>query len=120
MKVPLEYDEQCALVEWLEIKGLKFTAIPNSTYTTSFNQKRRNYNSGLRKGFPDMIVIIPKEISSEGRTLMLCIEMKRVKGGVVAKEQKEWIKILNEVCDVQACVCKGCDEAVKLVESFIT
>jgi hypothetical protein len=30
---PLEEEEQAALVEWLELKKLKFTAVPNSTFS---------------------------------------------------------------------------------------
>ena len=30
---PLEEEEQAALVEWLELKKLKFTSIPNSTFS---------------------------------------------------------------------------------------
>lgn len=30
---PLEEEEQAALVEWLELKKLKFTSIPNATFS---------------------------------------------------------------------------------------
>ena len=116
---PLEFSEQCAFVEWLELKGLKFTATAHSTYTTSHNQKRRNYYSGLRKGFPDMIIVINSEQSFDGRDLLVFIEMKRTKGGVLSTEQAEWGVSLNRVGSVGAYVCKGCDEAVKIIEGLI-
>jgi len=36
--------EQYNLVKWLEINKYKFTAIPNSTYTKSWKQKKKNYD----------------------------------------------------------------------------
>jgi hypothetical protein len=108
---PLEYDEQCAFVEWLEYKGLKFTAVPNSTYTKSWNQKRLNKKSGLRSGFPDMIVLTPQG--------MLCVELKRVRGGRTSPEQKEWAEALQNTPGVEARIVKGCEEAIKFVEEFL-
>ena len=40
--IPLETIEQQTLVHWLEINNYKFTSIPNSTFTESFSQKRKN------------------------------------------------------------------------------
>ena len=108
--IPTEYDEQCALVEWLEIKGYKFTAIPNSTWTTSMNQKMRNKKSGLRAGLPDMLVIHPKGL--------VFIELKRTKGGQVSEFQKEWIDALQNCKNVGAFVCYGCNEAINLLENL--
>lgn len=116
---PLERDEQIPLVSWLEIKGLKFTAIPNSTYTTSWKQKKFNTNMGLRKGFPDLIIVIPKKKCKFGRTVMLCIEMKRQKGSYTYPEQKEWIRILNQITDVESRVCKGYKQATQYIRRFL-
>lgn len=46
------------------------------------------------------------------------IEMKRRKGGTVSPEQKEWGKIY-EMADIPCKVCKGADEAVEFVQSFM-
>jgi len=117
---PLERDEQITLVNWLEIKKLTFTAIPNSTYTTSWKQKRLNTATGLRAGFPDMIVLIPANRCIVNRSVMLCIELKRQKGGVTKPHQKEWIKQLNEIADVESKVCKGFAEARDYINIFLT
>lgn len=117
--IPTEYEEQCEFVDWLEFKGIKFTAIPNSTYTSSYNQKRKNYASGLRKGLPDLLIVLTKDQCNLGRSVMIWIEMKRQRGGKLSPEQKEWMEVINEVADVESFVAKGCDEAIKIINQFI-
>jgi len=109
--IPSEYEEQCTFVAWLDMQGLRFSAIPNSTYTTSWNQKRKNHYSGVRPGVPDMMVIAPKGLAF--------VEMKKTKGGVVSPDQKEWIADLNKLNGVEARVCKGADEAMSFIQSLL-
>lgn len=104
-----EYEEQCAVIKYLELIGAKFSAIPNSTYTTSWSQKAKNKASGLRAGLPDLFIIVGKKA--------FFIEMKRKSGGVVSKEQKEWIKTINDA-GIPAYVCAGFDEAVKVINLY--
>ena len=108
--IPLETDEQQAVVQYLELKGLKFSSIPNSTYTKSWKQKAKNKAEGLRAGLPDLLIVLPN--------LLLFIEMKRTKGGVVSPVQKEWIEALNKIDGVKAIVCKGADEAIENIETI--
>lgn len=104
--IPTEANEQMAVVQWLEIKGLKFSAIPNSTYTTSWKQKRKNKDTGLRAGLPDLLICLPNKL--------LFVEMKREKGGTLSDCQREWIDALNLIGgNVEAIVCCGADEAIK-------
>jgi len=106
---PSEYDEQCALVQWLELAGYKFSAIPNSTWTT-YSQQNKNKSSGVRAGLPDLLVIVNDR---------LCwIEMKRSdrkpkKGGCggVSAEQQAWIEALNKCQNCQVFVCYSFEEA---------
>lgn len=107
--VPTEADEQSAFVEWLELKGLKFSSIPNSTYTTSWNQKHINKKLGLRKGLPDLLIVVPNDC-------LIFIEMKRKKKSKTYPEQKDWIEALNSVDNVAAVICYGADEAIAAVE----
>lgn len=115
---PLEEVEQANFVDWLELQNLKLSAIPNSTYTTSWNQKRKNYRQGLRAGLPDMIVLIAPEQSKDGEGYCLFIELKRLKGGKVSPEQQEWLDALNQT-PVHAYLAKGCDAAIKIVEHYL-
>lgn len=107
-----EDQEQMAFVEYLEARGLKFTAIPNSTYTKSWAIKNRNKRLGLRAGLPDLLVVLP------GIGLAFP-EMKRTKGGVTSDVQKEWITALNAVPNVEARVCKGAVEAIAFIEELL-
>lgn len=111
--VPLEIDEQKTLVQYLELKGLKYSAIGHDMYSTSWKQKSRNKQIGVKRGLPDMLVIVNGHL--------LFIEMKRQKGGVVSDHQKSWIAALNnETGDcVQAFVARGADEAIQIVDNIM-
>lgn len=108
LPIPTEEVEQANFVQWLTIKGFKFTAIPNSTYTKSWKQKAKNTRTGLRAGFPDLIVI------AQGK--FMCVEMKRTAGGSTTPMQKDWIEALN-AAGIPAKVCRGCTEAIEFVNS---
>lgn len=117
---PLERFEQSALVDWLEAQGLLFSSTAQSTYTTSWNQKRLNHATGLRKGVPDMLIVIPPERAVDGSGRVIFVELKRVKGGVVSPEQKKWIAALNAVGGtVDAFVAHGADEAIEEIARVI-
>lgn len=111
--VPTEDQEQQTVVGWLNMKGLKFTAIPNSTYTTSWNQKRKNKLLGLNAGLPDLLVITPKGL--------VFIEMKRAKKSLskITVEQALWIRALNECPGVEARICYGADDAIHFIEELL-
>jgi hypothetical protein len=119
--VPLEDDEQIAVVQWLELQGLKFTAIPNHTYTTSWKQKNHNKRLGLRAGLCDMLVLVPPARSVDGKGYALFIEMKRTKGSTTSAEQKAWIEALNglEAASVAAYVAKGADVAIDIISRHL-
>jgi len=108
---PLEEDEQKTLVEYLELKKLRFTAIPNSTWTPSMAQKVKNKAMGLRSGLPDMILLLPDRI--------LFLELKRVKGGVSSPAQQEWQEALNKIPNVTAVTCHGAGQAIHTIEEFL-
>jgi hypothetical protein len=121
LPVPLEDVEQIDFVDWLELQGLKFTAVPNSTYTKSWNQKRKNRATGLRPGFPDLIILIRPHQDRAGKGRLLAVEMKRVRGGVVSPDQREWIAALNGLGTehIESVVAKGADEAIDYVTSYL-
>jgi len=111
--IPTEAEEQKIVIEYLELKGYKFTAIPNSTYTTSWKQKRHNTDMGLRSGLPDLFIILPNHI--------LFLEMKRIKKSTVSKEQEEWIKAINglKLKNISASVAYGADQAIQIIETIV-
>lgn len=111
-----EHEEQCAFVEWLEVNGYKFSAIPNATWT-SFSQQKKNTAEGVRPGLPDLLVLVNDHL--------VWIEMKRSdlkpkkggKGGVSAAQQG-WIDALNRCANCQVYVCYGYVEAVNIIRSL--
>jgi hypothetical protein len=118
MKPPIrtEFEEQTALVHYLELlksqgKIVVFSASPNNTYTKSFSQRRKQVAEGVRKGMPDLCIVSPKDV--------IFIEMKRVKGGVLSTEQKEWGNALISTGSVKYSVCKGFQEAKEFLESVL-
>lgn len=70
-------------------------------------------NEGRKKGVPDMFLAVAR-----GGYHGLFIELKRADGGVVSKEQREWInKLKNE--GYLAVVCHGCQEAQETIEKYL-
>lgn len=109
LPLPTEENEQAAFVQYLELKGLKFTAIPNSTYTTSIKQKVKNMRTGLRPGLPDLLIIVNNQV--------IFIEMKRSKGGVISPAQQSWIDALSAAA-ISVYVCRGADQAIQVIEDY--
>jgi len=118
---PLEDTEQANFVDWCERNSLRLTAVPNNTYTKSWNQKRKNHQLGLRAGFPDLIVLIPPSRSLDGEGYLLPIEMKRLSGGVTSQVQKDWHNALNDLgtLNVSAYICKGAEAAKTVVKHYL-
>lgn len=111
--VPLEDDEQMAFVDWLELCGLRFAHVPNSTYTKYMSVKMKNHRLGVRPGVPDLLVLVPPHRAKDGEGHLLFIEMKRRKGGVLSQEQRDWLVAFTalESPNIEALVAKGWDEA---------
>lgn len=120
-----EAKEQEAFVEYLILKNIKFSALTQDTpaghkeygvWKPHWNTLKKNKRLGVTKGIPDLLLapII------DHRQYLVFIEMKCQKKGVVGKEQKEWINILNSVNgNVIAKVCHGSGEAIDFMESLI-
>ena len=109
--VASEFNEQIAVVEYLENNGFKFTSIPNSTYTPFKKEKYKNYVQGLRPGLPDLLIVCPK--------CLLFIEMKKIKTGKVTENQRAWIDALNKIINVKAEVCFGSEEAIAIIKKYV-
>lgn len=68
---------------------------------------------GVKRGFPDLVLLVPR-----GRYHGLLIEMKKLKGGVISDEQKDWLCYLNEA-GYYAMVAHGWIEAVSALENYL-
>lgn len=107
---PLEEVECMTFVEYLELKGFKYSHIHHETHTTSIYQKAKKKRLGVKRGVPDYLIILPNKL--------VFIEMKRIKGGRVCDDQKDWIEKLSTIQNVEAYVCKGADCAIELMEKL--
>lgn len=110
-----------AFVDWLTLNGIKHTAIPNNTFTKSWNQKLKNKRMGLHRGLADLFVIINPSQSKDGEGYALFIEMKRLRGGVQSPEQKEWEESINglNLPNAQYYLCKGAEQAINTVSHYL-
>ena len=104
-RIPTEHEEQRELVKWFRqtFDGVRIFAIPNGgarSITTAAKLKVE----GVSAGVPDLYVPEWK----------LWVEMKRTKGGVVDKAQKDWHEYLTAIGD-RVILCRGADEAKRMV-----
>lgn len=116
---PTEFEECRTLVHYLTLKNVLFTHIHNEMYTKSWKQKKKAHDLGVSSGFPDYFIFVPKEKSKTNKAECLFLEMKRTKGGVVSKNQKEWLDMLATHKEIHVAVCKGFDEAKQFCDEFL-
>ena len=120
---PTEDLEQIAFVNWLRVVGLRHHHSPNETGRSLEAQRRaiRMKRLGTSAGFADLVVVLPPERTNDGIGRLLCIEMKRVRGGHVSPAQKDWCMALNalKTPSIDAVVCHGSQEAIEYVSSFM-
>jgi hypothetical protein len=111
--VPLEEIEQKIVIQYLR------SVHPNVLYCasaggmrTSMRQAIKMKQMGYIAGFPDLFIY-----EQRNGFAGLAIEMKRVSGGVASPEQKQWQHrlIMN---GYRACICKGADEAIKIIDEY--
>lgn len=99
--IPSEHYEQREFVRWFRqtYKDVRIFAIPNGG-ARSVSASGRLKAEGVSPGVPDLFV-------PEWR---LWIEMKRQAGGVLSKQQKDWISYLA-LCGYKVVVANGCEAA---------
>lgn len=114
-----ELKEQKLVVDWCRERKIRVSATAQSTYTTSWKAINQNIASGVAKGVPDLIIVIPPEYRKNGEHKTVFIEMKKEKGGAVSKEQREWIDDLNNSTGVSASVCRGHKEAIEYLSKLL-
>lgn len=113
-----EASEQTNLIAWANLQAktmpelARLFAVPNggSRHMLEAVSLKRQ---GVKKGVPDLCLPVPRH----GRH-GLYIEMKRISGGIVSKEQKDWIAYLNSQGYV-AVVCKGFEEARQAILDYL-
>jgi len=107
---PSEHQEQVGLITWFRHKfnGTLIFAIPNGE-KRSISVAKRLKAEGVVRGIPDLYV--PE--------WNLWIEMKRIKGGSLSKEQKQMIEYLHSIGHT-VIVAKGAADASRQVMDFVS
>jgi hypothetical protein len=107
-RIPTEHEEQREVVRWFRQTwpGVRIFAVPNGGARSKATAGRLKAE-GVASGVPDLFV----------PAWRLWIEMKRVKGGRLSAEQKDWIDYLQNVgyCVI---VGKGADDAKAKISTF--
>jgi hypothetical protein len=110
VNVPSEHVEQREVVKWFRQTwpGVVIFAIPNGGLRNPAAALRLKVE-GVLPGVPDLFV-------PEWR---LWIEMKRAKGGITSKEQREMLLYLRRV-GYDAIVCAGAEQAKSMITYHAT
>ena len=122
--IPLEEHEQEAVFAWAEMMEGRYpqlallSASMNGILTDArFGAKLKRL--GRKKGYPDIFLAMSKR-APDGNIIAsgLFIELKRVEGGVVSKEQQDWhAKLIAQ--GYRVVVCKGARDAIKVIEEYL-
>ena len=109
--VPSEHFEQREVVRWFRQTwpGVRIFAVPNGSWRSKATAGRLK-SEGVASGVPDLFV----------PAWRLWVEMKRVKGGSLSAEQKEWIQYLENLESVNywCIVGKGAEDAKAKISAF--
>lgn len=104
-----EHGEQVALVQWLTLKGIRFSATPNGGKRNKVVAIKLKAE-GVSAGFPDLTIF-----PDEPHQPILFIEMKRKTGGRLQPEQREWLEYFDSLAEkgfpVRAACCEGFEAA---------
>ena len=106
---PSEHYEQARLVMWFRQthRPMRIFAIPNGGLRSRASAARLKVE-GVSPGVPDLF--IPE--------LKLWIEMKRVRGGRLSPEQKDWINYLASK-GYTCFICAGAEDAKLQITDYI-
>lgn len=107
--IPSEHFEQREVVSWFrkKYKGVRIFAIPNGGYRARSTAAKLKAE-GVSRGVPDLFV--PQ--------CNLWVEMKRVKGGRLSPEQRDWIEYLRKVGNT-VLVCHGAEDARNQIDEVM-
>lgn len=108
LTVPSEHYEQVRFVGKFRVKypGVRIFAIPNGGHRGKVTALKMK-SEGVSLGVPDLYI----------PAWRLWIEMKRVRGGSVSPDQRDWHEYLEGIGD-DVMVCRGSDEALDKVEEY--
>lgn len=100
-----------SIVDYCNLRGIPIAHVPNEG-KRSLQYGARLKKMGMQKGFPDLIIPIPK-----GKYHGLYIEVK-VNNNTTTADQKKWLKILSSN-GYAATACWGIDEGIAVVNRYL-
>jgi hypothetical protein len=108
--IPTEHFEQREVVRWFrqKYKGVRIFAIPNGGMRSRATAAKLKAE-GVSRGVPDLFVPAKN----------LWIEMKRVKGGKLSPEQRDWINYLQMLGNT-VLICYGADHAKEEIDKILS
>lgn len=104
---PSEEYEGELFASWLSDQGYLFSHLAQNTFTRSFATKAKLKRAGVKPGVPDYLICLKNQ-------RLMFVELKRIKGGQVSVEQKEWLSNIS-ACGCLAIVAKGFEAAREAV-----
>ncbi|MGI8766589.1 MAG: VRR-NUC domain-containing protein [Gemmatimonadaceae bacterium] len=124
--VPTEHEEQVALLRWAFMSACRYPemddlySIPNFSGrlgkvppVAAMRQAQKLNAEGRRKGVPDLH--LPH---ARGMWHSLYVELKRVKGGTVSAEQRDWHERLTRAGH-RVVVCRGWESARDAILEYL-
>lgn len=111
---PTEYEEQCKLAEYLDMKGYLWCHVPNGGNRNPITGKKLK-RQGVKPGVPDVLIFDIPRYNWNG----IAIELKRSNGkpSDLRETQKEWLGEL-ESRDWITRVAFGADDAIDWLEGL--
>ena len=115
---PLECLEQEKIFRWSRANQIRYPSLQwlhgslNGVRLTP-GLRNKMKKQGMTKGYPD--IDLPIRVNDYNG---LHIEFKRLRGGVVSYEQKEWLKHLNKEGRL-AVIAKGHDKAISIIKKYL-
>jgi hypothetical protein len=106
-----EDEEQATVIEYCDIRDIPIVHIPNEGKRSEAYGSRMK-RLGMRKGFPDLFVPLPRH-GYHG----FFIEMKSEKGKL-SPDQRLWLVRLKNAHYATA-VCYGSADAIRLIEKYV-
>lgn len=108
---PSESEEQIAVIEYCDLKGIPIYHIANEGKRTRYTGDLLK-RMGMRKGVPDLCVPLAR-----GKYHGFYIEMKS-QTGKPTNDQISWLKTLKSNGYATA-ICYGADEAIGKIEKYM-
>ena len=111
LRAPLETSEQRTLVAWMRMRGIRHFAVPNGAILGGRNKwglLNKLKAEGMLPGAPDLVLIDPAPRTGE----VVCLELKRRKGGKLSKSQEAVLDQLYEA-GWHVIVANGAKEAMQ-------